>query len=110
MNQEYRIYLDVCCLNRPFDDWTQERIRLEGEIILSIFERIVAKQWKLISSEAIEAELLKMKNLKKLQNVQKLLNLASDLIMLDSNIDLRSQELTNLGFGLYDSFHIACAE
>jgi predicted nucleic acid-binding protein len=51
-----------------------------------------------------------MKNLEKLQNVQKLLNLASDSIMLDSNIDLRSQELTKLGFGLYDSFHIACAE
>jgi predicted nucleic acid-binding protein len=110
MNQDYKIYLDVCCLNRPFDDWTQERIRLEGEVILSIFERIVAKQWDLISSEAIEAELLKMKNLEKLQNVQKLLNLASDSIMLDSNIDLRSQELTKLGFGLYDSFHIACAE
>ncbi len=29
----YKIYLDVCCLNRPFDDWTQERIRLEGEAI-----------------------------------------------------------------------------
>jgi predicted nucleic acid-binding protein len=110
MNQNYKLYLDVCCLNRPFDDWTQERIRLEGEVILSIFERIVAKQWELISSEAIEAELLKMKNFEKLQNVQRLLNLASASIMLDSTIDLRSQELENLGFGLYDSFHIACAE
>ncbi len=110
MNQDYKLYLDVCCLNRPFDDWTQERIRLEGEVILSIFERIGAKQWTLISSEAIDAELLKMKNLEKLQNVQHLLNLASASIMLDSNIDLRSQELENLGFGLYDSFHIACAE
>ncbi|GBO54606.1 hypothetical protein APA_2553 [Pseudanabaena sp. lw0831] len=110
MNQDYKLYLDVCCLNRPFDDWTQERIRLEGEVILSIFERIVAKQWELISSEAIDAELLKMKNLEKSQNVQRLLNLASASIMLDSNIDQRSQELENLGFGLYDSFHIACAE
>jgi hypothetical protein len=25
------IYLDVCCLNRLFDDLTQERIRLEAE-------------------------------------------------------------------------------
>ncbi len=30
--------------------------------------------------------------------------------MLNSSIDQRSQELENLGFGLYDSFHIACAE
>jgi hypothetical protein len=29
-----RIYLDACCLNRPFDDQTQERIRLESEAVL----------------------------------------------------------------------------
>ncbi|OIP67582.1 MAG: hypothetical protein AUK43_18930 [Oscillatoriales cyanobacterium CG2_30_40_61] len=110
MNQKYKLYLDVCCLNRPFDDWSQERNRLEGETILSIFERIVAKEWELISSEAIEAELLKMKNLDKLQNIQGLLSLATTSIMLNSSIDQRSQELENLGFGLYDSFHIACAE
>jgi hypothetical protein len=27
---EFLIYLDVCCLNRPFDDQTQQRIRLEA--------------------------------------------------------------------------------
>ncbi|OKH38461.1 hypothetical protein NIES2119_10570 [[Phormidium ambiguum] IAM M-71] len=29
---------------------------------------------------------------------------------IDENIDRRSQELESLGFGLYDSFHLACAE
>jgi hypothetical protein len=33
---EFLIYLDVCCLNRPFDDQTQERIRLEAEAVLHI--------------------------------------------------------------------------
>ncbi|WP_420642969.1 hypothetical protein [Candidatus Leptofilum sp.] len=28
-----KIYLDVCCLNRPFDDQTQDRMRLETEAI-----------------------------------------------------------------------------
>ena len=110
MSQNYKLYLDVCCLNRPFDDWSQERIRLEGEMVLSIMERVKAKQWQLISSEAIEAELAKMMNFEKLQNVQRLLNLASASIVIDSGIDQRSHELEGLGFGLYDSFHIACAE
>ncbi|WP_418648223.1 hypothetical protein ACNQFN_05640 [Thauera butanivorans] len=26
-----KIYLDVCCSNRPFDDQSQTRIRLETE-------------------------------------------------------------------------------
>lgn len=110
MSQNYKLYLDVCCLNRPFDDWSQERIRLEGEIVLSILDRVETKQWQLICSEAIEVELLKMKNLEKLQKVQRLLSLATTSIMIDQTIDQRSQELENLGFGLYDSFHLACAE
>ena len=106
----YKIYLDVCCLNRPFDDWTQERTRLEGEAILSIMERIRAKKWQLITSEAITVELEKMRNLEKLENIIKLLEFATITINIDSEIDFRSQQLENLGFGLYDSFHIVCAE
>jgi hypothetical protein len=37
---EFLIYLDVCCLNRPFDDQTQERIRLEAEAVLRILANI----------------------------------------------------------------------
>jgi predicted nucleic acid-binding protein len=106
----YKIYLDVCCLNRPFDDWTQERIRLEGEAILSIMECIRVRKWQLVTSEAIEVELEKMRNLDKLENILKLLEFATIAINIDEEIDLRSQQLENLGFGLYDSFHIACAE
>ena len=36
-----RLYLDVCCLNRPFNDRTQARIRLEAEAILTVLSRIV---------------------------------------------------------------------
>lgn len=35
-----RIYLDVCCLNRPFDDQTQDRIHLEAEAVLTILKYI----------------------------------------------------------------------
>ena len=38
------IYLDVCCLNRPFDDQTQERIRLESEaVLLTTDDRLLSK-------------------------------------------------------------------
>lgn len=30
-----RIYLDCCCLQRPLDDQTQPRIRLEAEAVLA---------------------------------------------------------------------------
>jgi hypothetical protein len=31
-----RIYLDMCCLKRPFDDQSQPRIRLETETVLAL--------------------------------------------------------------------------
>ncbi len=39
-----KIYLDVCCLNRPFDDQTQDRIHLEAETILTIMKFIENRQ------------------------------------------------------------------
>lgn len=59
--------MDVCCLNRPFDDQTQERIHLESEAILSILNRCEAKEWKLVSSEVIEFEIAKIPNLDRLK-------------------------------------------
>ena len=34
-----RIYFDACCLNRPFDDQSQARIRLETEATEHLLER-----------------------------------------------------------------------
>ena len=109
-NQPIKIYLDVCCLNRPFDDWTQERVRLEGDSVLSIMKRIRSGQWQLISSEAVEVELEKMRNLEKKENILKLLEWALVKLEIDEEINLRSRQLEELGFGLLDSFHLACAE
>ncbi|MHC5722065.1 MAG: hypothetical protein ACYTX0_61130, partial [Nostoc sp.] len=47
------IYLDVCCLNRPFDDQSQERVRLESEAIRLILERIVSGEWSWVGSEVL---------------------------------------------------------
>ncbi len=57
MPPEYRIYLDVCCWNRPFDDFSQERIRLEAEAVLLIYEKFRLGIWVLLSSDIVEAEL-----------------------------------------------------
>lgn len=110
MAKPYRIYMDVCCLNRPFDDWGQERVRFEGEVVLAILKRVPAKEWQLISSEAIEAELERLSNPEKLTSIWQLLSFATTTVILNPQIDQRSQALESLGFGLYDSFHIACAE
>jgi len=51
--KKYKIYLDVCCLNRPFDDQSQDRIKLEAEAIIMILFRIEREEWIFTGSEVI---------------------------------------------------------
>jgi hypothetical protein len=52
-----RVYLDVCCLNRPLDDQSQERIRLEAEAVTLFVKLAADKQHEWITSEAVDDEL-----------------------------------------------------
>jgi len=52
-----RIYLDVCCLNRPFDDQQQDRIRLESEAVLLILAHLEAGKWEWLGSEVVDWEI-----------------------------------------------------
>jgi len=40
-----KIYMDVCCLNRPFDDQTQDKIRIESDAILAILSKCISGKW-----------------------------------------------------------------
>lgn len=45
-----KIYLDTCCLNRPFDDQTSLRISLETQAVVYIMDFVKAKRLDLVSS------------------------------------------------------------
>jgi hypothetical protein len=110
MERQYKIYMDVCCLNRPFDDWTQARIRLEAEAILAIALRCQNQEWQLISSTALEAEISKTPDLSKRQRVMDSLVIAKSIISVSPTILQRAKEIAPLGFKSFDALHIACAE
>jgi len=48
------VYLDVCCLNRPYDDQAQPRIHLEAEAVLIILARCRAGDWTRMSSDVVD--------------------------------------------------------
>ena len=104
------IYLDVCCLNRPFDNQRQERIKLESEAIILIFKHIETNDWHWISSEVVDFEVNKTPNIERKQRIQSLKIFPHRFVLLDDNIIQRADILQNKGFGSYDALHIACAE
>jgi hypothetical protein len=50
-----RIYLDSCSLQRPLDDQTQPRIRVETEAVLVILAAAQAGDIIMVNSEALKA-------------------------------------------------------
>lgn len=52
-----KIYFDCCSLQRPFDDRSQLRIRIEAEAVLSILSLFESGELDLVNSEIIEFEI-----------------------------------------------------
>jgi len=105
-----RLYLDVCCLNRPFDDLSQDRIQFESDAILAIISRCQSGKWTLVSSEAIDLELKKMPDNDKLKKVLVLLSASAERIILDETAIKRSKEFQRSSIKPMDSLHLAVAE
>jgi len=106
----FRIYLDVCCLNRPFDDFAQERVALEAEAVLTILNRGLQGQWYLLDSSVIGVEIDRIPDEVRRQKVSAVRWLLHKAITLNDKIEVRALELESLGFKPYDSLHAACAE
>lgn len=103
------IYLDNCCLNRPFDDQSQLRIMLESEAKLKIQDEIRLGRLLLAWSYILDYENDK--------NPYKERKYRIEIWRKYAEIDVKeSMELLKLaesfsqeGFKKMDSLHIACA-
>lgn len=102
--------MDVCCLNRPFDDQTQERIKFESFVIKLILKNCIEGNWNLLNSDIILFEISKMKDERRLNKIIKILSISQRFIELDATIEKRGQEIKKKGFSPVDSLHIASAE
>ena len=105
-----RIYLDVCCLNRPFDDQRQDRVRLEAEAVLLILGRCEAGVWQWLSSAVVEEEVNNTPSRERRARVRNMLSGAHSTVALTATAVTRAQELKAMGFRTYDALHLACAE
>ena len=105
-----KIYLDVCCLNRPFDDQTQDRIHLESEAVVLILKHVLSGNWEWISSEAVDYEVGQTPNVERRHRVESLIRYADRTVLIEQSLVKRASELKAIGFGAYDALHLACAE
>jgi predicted nucleic acid-binding protein len=105
-----KVYLDTCCINRPFDDQTQERVRLEAEAVLAILSRIEKGDWDWVGSEVLIDEIEETPDTQKLSRARLLSGFIRENIEVGDKETKRARELQKVGFQLFDALHLACAE
>jgi predicted nucleic acid-binding protein len=104
-----RIYLDNCCFNRPFDDQSPIRNRLESEAKLRIQDDIVENKFELVWSYILEAENIANPFEERMNAIsdwrkQAIAEIKEDKIILD-----KAEELKEIGLHSKDALHISCA-
>lgn len=104
-----RLYLDVCCLCRPFDARNHPRINMEMEAVIAILNRCRG-DWTLISSDIISYEVLQIPDQKRLQCVMDIVIYASEIIEWDDSLEDRAGEIMDHGIDAMDALHVACVE
>jgi predicted nucleic acid-binding protein len=105
-----RVYLDVCCLNRPFDDQQQDRVHLEAEAVLLILKRCGSGEWEWVSSAVVSHEVENIPNRERRNRVKEILRGVSEIVPLSDTAVERGEELKGMGLKTYDALHVACAE
>ncbi len=105
-----KIYMDLCSLNRPFDDQSQARIALESQAVLLILEKVDHGEHTLCNSAALVVENGLCPKTQIRLEIEALLDHATIWIPHDKLIDQRALELRKLGFKEFDAYHIAAAE
>jgi predicted nucleic acid-binding protein len=104
------IYLDVSCLNRPFDDQSQTRIRLEAEAVTLILQQIEAGRARQVSSEIADIEIAGMGDAERRRRVAALLPPRESIMRLAARTFVRATALERLGFKPADALHVAAAQ
>jgi predicted nucleic acid-binding protein len=105
-----KIYLDNCVLNRPFDDQSQERVRLETEAIVLLLSRLERKEWIWLGSQALNIEIDKTPDAEQQSRLRRIVEFINSSVEIGGKEMERASELQKLGFVGFDAVHLACAE
>ena len=104
-----RIYLDNCCLQRPLDDQTHPRIRVETEAVFAVLAAVQAKELTLLDSEALHFEISRIPDDARRTEALALLSLASEHLQISDAVEALALTFEQMGVSAMDAIHLALA-
>ena len=105
----HKIYLDNCSYNRPFDNQSQMKVRLETEAKLYIQAAILEGQYSLVWSYMLDYENDDNPHDEKRTAVSPWKDIADEYCPPSDDILSAGNEIMKYGIRHKDSLHIACA-
>lgn len=105
-----RVYLDNCCYNRPFDDQSQLKVRLETEAKLAIQAMMRTGVLEYVWSDMLVTEVSDNPIQANCERILAWRDLAAEYVHIDDAIERRAVEIMRLGVKTADAIHLACAE
>lgn len=104
-----KVYLDNCTFNRPFDDQSYIRVRLEAEAKLFIQEKIKLGELELVWSYILDFENEQNPFKERRNTIKKWKEFAITDINASPEIISQAYSLVSLGLKAKDALHIASA-
>ncbi len=105
-----KIYLDNSVLNRPFDDQSYPKIKIEIIATILVFKLIENNKLKLVNSQVIEYENSKNPFADRKDWINSYLSQASYYQKINLSIKKEAKRIQEYGIGAIDSLHLATAE
>lgn len=105
-----KIYLDNSVLNRPFDDQSYPKIKIEIIATILIFKLIEGDKLQLVNSSVIEYENSKNPFLDRKDWINSYLSQANYYQEINLTIKKEAERIQEYGVGAIDSLHLATAE
>ena len=106
---KYRIYIDNCCFNRPYDDQTQLKIFLETQAKLHIQSLVYNNKMELVWSFILTFENSRNMFDGKKRAIAQWEKLSSFFVEKSEEIRKMAKEIMTTGIKAADAVHVACA-
>jgi predicted nucleic acid-binding protein len=105
-----RVYFNTSALNRPLDDLTSDRVRVEAEAVVALLAAVEDGLVDWIGSEYLDFEVDQDPDAERRRRVKTLLRLVRTRIETSPDVADRARALQRRGFRGLDALHVASAE
>ncbi|MCI0352054.1 MAG: PIN domain-containing protein, partial [Acidobacteriales bacterium] len=105
-----KVYLDLCCLKRPFDDQSQPRIAVETAAVLELLKLVADGKLEAVRSIAHDLENSLNHDARRAAAVQEWLDRLNPVDRTPRSVANHYRKFRKAGLAQMDAFHLAWAE